>query len=148
MPAQMPGQAAQKPLVIVDPHFRKMAEVFAPADLERLRAVARVAWAKDEPMPLEEFAAALPEAEAIICSAWRYGNDLLEAAPKLRAILSVSGAFLLDLDEAKCYRRSIRVLSASPAFGPQVAEMALGMALACSREIALGDRAMRDGEEK
>jgi phosphoglycerate dehydrogenase-like enzyme len=148
MPAQMPGQAAQKPLVIVDPHFRKMAEVFAPADLERLRAVARVVWAKDEPMPLDEFAAALPEAEAIICSAWRYGNDLLEAAPKLRAILSVSGAFLLDLDEAKCYRRRIRVLSASPAFGPQVAEMALGMALACSREIALGDRAMRDGEEK
>jgi phosphoglycerate dehydrogenase-like enzyme len=142
------GQAGEKPLVIVDPHFRKMDEVFTPADVERLRAVARVVWAKDEPMPLDQFRAALPEAEAIVCSSWRYGDDALDAAPKLRAIVSVSGAFLLDLDTDKCHERRIRVLSASPAFGPQVAEMALGMALACSREIVIGDRAMRNGEEK
>ena len=148
MSDQSQSHPSEKPLVIVDPHFRRMDEVFAPADLERLRAVARVVWAKDEQMPIDELRAVLPEAEAIVCSSWRYGNDFLDAAPKLRAILSVSGAFLPDLDTEKCYERRIRVLSASPAFGPQVAEMALGMALACSREIVLGDTAMRNGEEK
>jgi phosphoglycerate dehydrogenase-like enzyme len=40
------------------------------------------------------------------------------------------------------------VLSAAPAFGPQVAEMALGLALSAAREITAGDRAMRAGTER
>jgi phosphoglycerate dehydrogenase-like enzyme len=40
------------------------------------------------------------------------------------------------------------VLTAAPAFGRQVAEMALGLALACCREIAVGDRSMRAGTER
>lgn len=42
----------------------------------------------------------------------------------------------------------ILVLPAAPAFGPQVAEMALGMALAACRDIVAGDRAMREGTER
>jgi phosphoglycerate dehydrogenase-like enzyme len=125
-----------------------MNEIFWPDDLARLHEIADVVWGKDEPMPQEEFAKALPEAEAVICFFWRYGNDILAQAKKLRAIFSVEGAFPLDLDHQYCFDHQIRVLSIAPTFARQVAEMSLGMAISAGREIALGDRTFRHGTEK
>jgi phosphoglycerate dehydrogenase-like enzyme len=136
-----------KPRVVVDPHFRTMQEIFAPADLERLHAIVEVIWGRDEAMPLDQARAALADAIAVVSSGWRYG-EVPDAAASLRAIIDVSGGFPQTLDYARCFARGIRVLSAAPAFGPQVAEMALAMALSASREIAAGDRAMRTGEER
>lgn len=136
-----------KPVVIVDPHFRQMAEIFSPPDMERLYHLAEIIWGKDEPMPLDRFRQELPKAAALICADWRYGN-VLDMAGNLRAILTVSGGFPLELDYDQCFDRRIRVLSAAPAFARQVAEMSLGMALAAGRDIVLGDRAMRAGQEK
>jgi phosphoglycerate dehydrogenase-like enzyme len=124
-----------------------MEEIFAPPDLARLHALVEVVWGRDEPMPPDQARDALTTADAIVCSEWRYG-DALDHARALRAILGVSGAFPYKLDYDQCFERHIRVLSAAPAFGRQVAEMALGMALAASREIAAGDRAMRAGIEQ
>lgn len=137
---------SQKPTVILDPHFRQMDEIFSPQDRQRLHDLATIVWGKDEPMPQADFLAALPEAEVILCADWRYG-DVLEQAPKLRAIIALSGAFPLELDYAYCHQQRIRVLSVAPAFARQVAEMCLGFALAASREIVAGDRAMRRGDE-
>jgi phosphoglycerate dehydrogenase-like enzyme len=125
-----------------------MEEIFHPDDRERLYEMAEVVWGKNEQMPLEEFRSAVPEAQAVICSEWRYGNETLDQAQKLRGILSVSGAFPSDLDYGKCYDRRIRVLSCAPAFARQVAEMSLAMALAACRNLAWSDRAFRRGEEK
>lgn len=136
-----------KPRVVVDPHSRKMEEIFAPVDLARLYETVEVVWGRDEPMPSNDARAALGDAIAIVCSGWRYG-DVPDAARDLRAIIDVSGGFPTTLDYERCFARGIRILSAAPAFGPQVAEMALGMALAASREIVTGDRAMRKGEEQ
>jgi phosphoglycerate dehydrogenase-like enzyme len=149
LPNESPGESnvAEKPKVIVDPHYRKMSEIFAPADLERLHGLVEVVWGKDEPMPLDEARRALPEALAVVCSNWTYGDALGEAS-RLRAVLGASGAFPRNLDYDACFARGIRVLSSAPAFGPQVAEMALGMALATSREIVAGDQAFRAGTEK
>jgi phosphoglycerate dehydrogenase-like enzyme len=138
---------ATKPIVVVDPHFRRMEEIFAASDLARLHALVEVVWGRDEPMPLDEARDALTSADAIVCTDWRYG-DVLDQARVLRAILGVSGAFPRNLDYDQCFERRIRVLSAAPAFARQVAEMALGMALASSREIVAGDRAMRAGSEQ
>jgi phosphoglycerate dehydrogenase-like enzyme len=135
-----------KPRVILDPHFRKIDEIFAPADLDRLHSIVEVIWGRDQAMPLDAARAALEDASAIISGGWRYG-DLPTDTHNLRAILDVSGGFPPALDYAGCFARGIRVLSAAPAFGPQVAEMALGMALAAAREIVAGDRAMRAGDE-
>ncbi len=136
-----------KSKVIVDPHFRRMDEIFSPADKQRLYDLVDVVWGHDEPMPQADFLRALPTAEAVICSGWRYG-DVLANAPKLRAIMDVSGGFPRTLDYDACYKRRIRVLSAAPAFARQVAEFSLGLAIASAREIAHGDRLMRRGEEK
>ena len=139
----MPG----KPSVLVDPSFRKMDEIFSPADMRRLPELVNVIWGKSEPMPHDDAVEALAGADAVICSSWRYG-DILHTTPKLRAILTVSGGFPSDLDYDYCFRNGIRVLSAAPAFGRQVAEMALGMAIACARAVVDGHQAMqRSGED-
>ncbi|MET9019077.1 NAD(P)-dependent oxidoreductase [Actinopolymorpha sp. NPDC004070] len=136
-----------KAKVLLDPHFRTMAEIFSAADRERLYDTAEVVWGRDDPMPPEEAREALAGATAVVCSEWRYG-PLPDDTPDLRAVISVSGAFPNKLDYQACRERGIRVLSAAPAFGRQVAEMALGLALASCREIAAGDAAMRAGEER
>jgi phosphoglycerate dehydrogenase-like enzyme len=138
---------ASKAPVIVAPHPRRMDEIFSPAARQQLETLVEVIWGRDEPLPPNVAAEALPMAEAVVCAQWPFG-DLLYKAERLRAILDVSGAFPQGLDYPYCFTRGIRVLSAAPAFAPQVAEMALGMALAAAREIAVGDAAMRAGTEQ
>jgi phosphoglycerate dehydrogenase-like enzyme len=136
-----------KPLVIVDPHFRRMAEIFSTSDLARLHDTAQVIWGKDEPMSSDAFNETIPSATAVICADWRYGDEALASAANLRAILTVSGGFPRNLDYDYCFTKGIRVLSAAPAFARAVAEMSLALVLAASRDIATGDRAMRAGNE-
>ena len=136
-----------KPLVIVDPHFRRMAEIFNAHDLARLHDTAEVIWGKDEPMPLDALNEVVPNAQAVVCADWRYGDEALASAANLRAILTVSGGFPRNLDYEYCFTRGVRVLSAAPAFARSVAEMSLALALAASRDIASGDRAMHAGNE-
>ena len=132
---------------LVDPHFRKMDEIFSAEDKARLYDLTDVIWGQDVPMPISDATALLTEVQAVVCADWRYGEALYDA-PNLRAIMTVSGGFPLDFDYDFCFDRRVRVMSAAPAFGPQVAEMALGMAIAATREIVLGDREMRAGTEK
>jgi phosphoglycerate dehydrogenase-like enzyme len=124
-----------------------MGDVFSPADAHRLADVVDVVWGRDDPMPLEEFHASLPYAVAIVSGGWRYG-PVLHDAKNLQAILTVSGGWPPELDYDQCFARGIRILSAAPGFAGAVAEMALGLALASSRDIAGGDRAMRSSEER
>src|SRR5258708_6703153 len=139
---------SDKPIVIVDPHFRRIAEIFSRDDLARLHQAVEVIWDKNEPMPPNEFGKGVAGAIGVVCADWGYGDSVLKNAPNLRAILDVSGAFPSTLDYDYCFVNRIRVLSAAPAFGRQVAEMALGMALAASRDICTGDYAFRTGAEK
>ena len=136
----------ERPTVIVDPHFRSMGDVFSPVDAQRLADTVEVVWGRDAPMPAGDFREALPDAFAIVSAGWRYG-DVLDEAQNLRAILTVSGGWPPELDYARCFERGIRVLSAAPGFAGAVAELAFGLALASTRGIVSGDRAMRAGEE-
>lgn len=138
---------SKKPTVLVDPFFRRMDEIFSDSDLSRLPEIVDVIWGSSEPMPLEDAERELKEADVVVCSSWRYGDVLYKTA-NLRNIMSVSGAFPFDLDYGYCFANGIRVLSAAPAFGRQVAEMALGMAIACARGIVEGHQAMQKREEQ
>ncbi len=137
-----------KQKILLDPAFRKLAEIFEPTDLDRLYTLADVVWGHDEAMPADEFAAIKDDLAAIITGRWRYGA--VRELPKLRAILEVGGRHPSPqlLDYPTCFARNIRVLSCAPAFGPMVAEMALGMALAASRQIVDGHLAFTKGEEQ
>ena len=139
---------SEKNKVLVDAFFRRIDEIFEPADLQRLHDLGDVVWARDEVMPAETFAEVKAELFAIAAPRWRYGP--VSELPKLRAIMDVGGYpfSAQELDYRECFARGIRVLSCAPAFGPMVAEMALGMVLAASREIVDGHVAFVAGEEK
>ncbi|NSW52602.1 MAG: hydroxyacid dehydrogenase [Anaerolineae bacterium] len=134
-----------KPTLILDPLFRRMETTFSAVDQARIHAAARVVWGRNEPMPDEALEAVRDEVEIITCGYWKYGD--VSRFPKLRAILEIGGAFPApeDLDYGACFTRGIRVLSCAPAFTAAVAEMGLGLALACTRQIAWTDRAFRHG---
>lgn len=136
-----------KPRVLVDPHARTMAEVFSPRDLDRLRETVDVVWGRDEPIAVEDAQEAMADVTAVVAYGWRYGR-LPERTPNLRAIIDVAGGMPHGLDYDDCFARGIRVMSAAPSFARQVAEMALGLALASSRDIVSGDTAMRRGDER
>ncbi len=124
-----------------------MGDIFSADEAKRLTDLVDVVWGRDDPMPLEEFTAALREAFAVVSAGWRYG-DVLDDATNLRAILTVSGGWPSELDYARCFARGIRVLSAAPAFAEAVAEMALALALASNRHLVPEDRAVRGGQEQ
>ncbi len=132
-----------KEIVILDPAFRAMANILTDHDLARMRTIAEIVWARDEPMPEAEIDAVRDEVAVIISGSWRHGD--VGRFPRLRAIMEVGGGFPSPqaLDYDACLARGIRVLSCAPAFGPAVAEMGLGLAIAAARQIAWTDRAFR-----
>lgn len=134
--------------VLLDPHGRKLDEIFDPADLARLHAMCDVVWGRDEPMPTAEFEQIKAGLFAIVTGRWRHGE--VAELPNLRAILEVGGRHPSPkvLDYQSCFARGIRVLSCAPAFGPMVAEMALGMALAAARGIVSAHVDFAQGKEK
>jgi phosphoglycerate dehydrogenase-like enzyme len=132
--------------VLLDPSFRRLETIFTPEDLQRVYDAADVVWAKNEPMPAAAVEQLQDTIDVIITGSWRYGDPA--RFPRLRAIIEVGGSFPspLVLDYAHCFAHGIRVLSCAPAFGPAVAEMGLGLALASARQIAWTDRHFRTGE--
>ena len=137
-----------KKTIILDPIFRKVDEIFEPGDLTRLHKLVDVVWGKDEIMPNEAFAEAKRDAFAIVTGRWAYGS--IDDMPNLRVIMEVGGRHPSPqaLDYAACFARGIRVLSCAPAFGPMVAEAALGMVLASSRQLIENHNDFKTGEEK
>jgi len=137
-----------KPKVVLDPLFRKVEWIFSEDEYRRLESLADVVWGKNEPMPAEEFDKVKSEIFAIIMGRWSYGE--VAEMENLRAIIEVGGSPppVDALDYETCFHRGIRVLSCSPVFGPSVAEMALGLALASARGIVKADSLIRSGEEK
>jgi phosphoglycerate dehydrogenase-like enzyme len=143
---------SEKPTVLLSPHFRTLDEIFDPLDLKRLASFSHIAWGRDEPLPEDEFETLLPDVWAYVSTrhapySGGMNADRLARAPKLRALIEVSGGFAPGIDYDECFKRGIRVLSCAPAFGPQVAEMALGMAIAGGRGLVAEHEAFRQGEE-
>jgi phosphoglycerate dehydrogenase-like enzyme len=137
----------RRPTVVLAPHFRTLTEIFSRDDLDRLHGFSNVVWGKDDPLPERELESLLPEMWAYIGTRHQLGLERLDKAPKLRAIIEVGGAFGDGIDYESCFARGIRVLSCAPAFGPQVAEMALAMALAGARGLVAEHEAFRQGAE-
>ena len=157
-PARFPAPAAHhnptpeifamaKQKVILNPNPRPLDMIMSNEDAERLHDLVDVIWGKDEAIPESEFARACGEAFAIITTSWQ--SRSLDAMPNLRAIMETGGRHPSPdlLDYATCFARGIRVLSCAPAYGPMVAEMALGMAIAAARGIVSAHRDFVAGEE-
>jgi len=137
-----------KPLIVVDPQPRALAEIFDPATRARFDSLGDiVAHEGAGRMPAERFDRLLPEM-ALLIGQSDMPKARLDRARNLRAIINIETNFLQNVDYEACFERGIHVLAPSSAFARPVAEMALGMAINLGRDISAADRAMRAGEEK
>lgn len=133
-------------IILLDPHPRKIDLIFSGEDKRRLEALGKVLWYEGQKAPNDYIEEHLPRTIAIVGQT-PMPKERLDRAPYLRLIANVEGNFLPNIDYEECHRRNIHVLSCSTAFAPAVAEMALGLALACARGIPQCDAAFRQGRE-
>ena len=140
-------QAVEKIRLFVAPAPRTVADIFSPADLERLHALGEVFIHEDGPVTDEIFEQHAVHAHIIVGQFDMPAERLMRAA-NLRAIVNVEGNFLPNVDYAQCFRQGVRVLNVSPVFAEPVAEAALGMAIDLARGISHADRRFRNGTEQ
>ena len=137
-----------KPILILDQHFRKVDELFSGGSFSALSGLAEVKGGVDRPMTEEEIAAHLGEATFLVGARPVVTKETLAAAPKLKAVIEVSGAFHEEIDYAACHARGVEVLSCAPGFRQSVAEMGLAMLLAAGRGLVAEHEAFRRGDER
>ena len=87
-------------------------------------------------------------ADVYIAASPVISEETLQSAPKLKAIIEVSGAFPDTIDYAACAERGVEVLSCSPGFRSAVAEMGLAMTLSATRGLVREHEAFRFGTER
>ena len=133
-------------MILVDPYPRTLDQIFSPQARARLEAIAPVSWHDGPPADPELVDRLLPELVAIVGQT-ALPAERLERALRLRTVVNVEGNFLPNVDYPACFARGIDVLGIGPVFGPPVAELALGLALAAARGIPRGDAEIRNGTE-
>lgn len=134
-------------VVLLDPHWREMNELFSDDDLERLRTEHEVIWGRDAAMPIAERHKALERADVWITADPVLDQALLDRASNLKAIIEVSGSFQSTIDYEACFERGVEVLSCAPGFRRSVAEMAVGMAISGARGLVAEHEGFRSGSE-
>lgn len=134
------------PVILLDPHPRRIGKIFDEATKRRLEKIARVLWHDGSPASAEHIDRYLPQTIALIGQS-PLDQARLDRAPHLRAVFNVESNFLLNVDYAECARRGIPVLSTAPVYAQPVAELALAMAISLARRMHEADAAVRLGKE-
>ena len=137
-----------KPVLILDQYFRLVDELFSAETWRGLNETCEVVGGVDAEMPRDAFLAALPGASFVVAAHPALGAEEIAGAPKLKAVIEVSGAFQQGLDYGACFAHGIDVLSCAPGFRFAVAEMALGMILAGARGLVTEHEGFRNGTER
>ncbi|MGY0193883.1 hydroxyacid dehydrogenase [Leptothrix sp. BB-4] len=137
---------SDRPVILLAPAPRRVADIFTADQLARLRALGDLHVYDDVPPTPAEFDALAPRL-LILLGQIDMPEARLLAAPGLRAIVNVESNFLPNIDYACAMARGVRVLSVSPVFAEPVAEAALGMAIDLARGITRSDRLFRQGLE-
>ncbi len=135
-----------RPVILLVPAPRKVADIFTEAQLARLAALGELQVYDDAPPSAAAWDALAPRLLILLGQIDMPEARLLQA-PRLRAIVNVESNFLPNIDYACAMARGVRVLSVSPVFAEPVAEAALGMAIDLARGITRSDRRVRQGTE-
>jgi D-3-phosphoglycerate dehydrogenase / 2-oxoglutarate reductase len=114
--------------------------------LRMLQNVAEVAQVQEG--NLDDLKDKLRGAEAVLVGTWmKFNADLMDAAPGLKMIAR-TGAGVDNVDVAAATRRRILVLNTPTANTISVAEHAVGLLLALSKQFAFLDASVRQGNFK
>lgn len=139
---------ADKPLLILDQHFRRLEELFRPETYARLSALCRIEGGQNWPMDPDRVAALIEEATLYVAAMPKLTGAQIARAKNLRAVIEVAGGFNAGLDYTACFDRGIEVLSCAPGFRESVSEMTLAMVLAAARGLVDEHEAFRTGAER
>ncbi|CAN5729357.1 hydroxyacid dehydrogenase [soil metagenome] len=138
--------STRKPLILLDPHPRRVDVIFDAGTKARLEGLGEVIWHDGSAATTEHIDQYLGEVVALIGQS-PLPKERLDHAAKLKVVFNVESNFLPNVDYAECQRRGIYVLSTAPVFAKPVAELALGMALSLARRIHEADASIRSGTE-
>ncbi len=138
--------ADSDPVILLDPHPRKLSRIFDEPTRARLEKLGRVLWHDGAPASDEHIDRHLPQTVAIIGQT-ALPRERLDRAPRLKAVFNVESNFLPNVDYAECHRRGIPVLSTAPVYARPVAELSLAMAISLARRMHEADAALRVGRE-
>jgi glyoxylate reductase len=127
-----------KPKVYVTRKFPQAA-----LDLLATRSEVR-AYGEDGPLPKEVLLQAVQDVEGLLVAGARISTEVLEQAPKLRAISNASVGYD-NLDLAGCTARGIPVASTAGSLEETTADLAFALLLAVARRVVEGDRYVREG---
>lgn len=124
-----------------------LLEHFAEDVRPRLRAIAGedlelVFCASDS---IADRGAALSDAEYAVVRAVRMPAELLDAAPRLQ-LIHQWGTGTDGIPVAEAHARGIQIARSPGRNAPSVADLTLGLMLACLRRICVGDARIRQGE--
>jgi D-3-phosphoglycerate dehydrogenase len=95
----------------------------------------------------EEFEQIVPEYDALIIGAHPFPEEVMEKCSKLQ-IICKHGAGLDNIHLEKAKELGITVCNVPGTNSNAVADLAFGLMLACSRNIVLSDKRVRNGEWK
>jgi phosphoglycerate dehydrogenase-like enzyme len=142
----MSSPSPDEPIILLDPHPRRIDRIFDEPTKRRLERLGRVVWHDGSAASGEHIDRYLPQTIALIGQS-PLDKARLDRAPHLRAVFNVESNFLLNIDYAECDRRGIPVLSTAPVYARPVAELALAMAISLARRMHEADAALRIGKE-
>lgn len=142
----MSSTVPNEPIILLDPHPRRIDRIFNEPTKRRLEKLGRVIWHDGSPAFAEHIDRYLPQTVALIGQS-PLDKARLDHAPHLRAVFNVESNFLMNVDYAECDRRGIPVLSTAPVYARPVAELALAMAISLARRMHEADAALRIGKE-
>lgn len=138
--------STKRPLILLDPYPRPIAQIFDAATKKRLESLGEVIWHDGTPASDAHIDKYLPEATILIGQS-NLPKERLDRAPNLKAVFNVESNFMPNVDYLECHRRGIYVCATGPVFSKPVAEMSLGLALSCARRIHQADASIRAGTE-
>ncbi len=133
------------PRIVILDDWQGYAE--AAADWSPLATRGELVFLRDNHATPQALAAAIGPAQAIVAMRERsvISADLLDLIPTLK-LVCYTGPRNASVDVAACTARNILVCNTQAGrSGHATAEVALGLLLACARNLALGDAEMRAG---
>ena len=142
----MASPETTEPVILLDPHPRRIDRIFDEPTKRRLERLGRVIWHDGAPAPADHIDRHLPNTIALIGQS-ALDRARLDRAPRLEAVFNVESNFLPNIDYAECHRRGIPVLSTAPVYARPLAEMVLAMAISLARRMHEADAAVRAGKE-
>lgn len=137
-----------KPLLILDQHFRKLEELFRPETYAELSDLCRIEGGQNWPMDTRRVDELIDEAVFHVAALPTLNSQQIARASSLKAVIEVAGGFNEGLDYTACFERGIEVLSCAPGFRQSVAEMTLAMILSSARGLVDEHEAFRTGGER